>query len=214
MSRAPRRPLTVAASIRLLLGGLVVTGPVVTGVLVTGVVLTALTGCGAPDPGDLFESVEAEATTEVSSVPPPADAHPVTVERVVDGDTLVVTGEPGSVLPTAGEHRVRLLLVDTPEVDGPDADEECLGPEASAFTTDLLPLGSTLMLAADQDPVDDFDRLLAYAWTPEGVFVNEALAANGFAYAVLFPPNDEHIDVVTAAEQRARQARLGVWGSC
>ncbi len=175
----------------------------------------ALAGCsGGRVPVEAFASVEARATTDVSSVPVPADAQEVTVERVVDGDTLVVSGDQGGVLPSAGEHRVRLLLVDTPEVDGPNASEECLGPEASDFTKDLLPEGSTLLLAPDEETVDQYDRLLAYAWTPDGVFVNEALVANGFAYTVMYPPNDEHVGVVSDAEQRARDARLGVWGSC
>jgi micrococcal nuclease len=187
---------------------------VVGGLLVGLVGATGLAGCGRTDPVEAFASAEAAATTEVSSVPAPSDAQEVTVERVVDGDTLLVSGPAGSVLPGDGRHRVRLLLVDTPEVDGPDAEEECLGPEASAFTTDLLAEGSTVLLAADQERLDRFDRLLAYAWTTDGVFVNEAVVANGLAYAVLLPPNDEHIDVVTAAEQRARDARLGVWGSC
>lgn len=177
-------------------------------------VTVGLAGCGDRVPVEAFASVEARATTDVSSVPAPEDAQQVTVERVVDGDTLLVSGEQGRVLPSAGEHRVRLLLVDTPEVDGPDAEQECQGPEASAFTADLLPEGSTLLLAPDQELLDRYDRLLAYAWTPDGVFVNEAVAANGFAFTVLYPPNDEHVAVVSDAEQRARQARLGVWGSC
>ncbi len=173
-----------------------------------------LSGCAAGVPTEAFASVEARATTDVSSVAAPDGAQEVTVERVVDGDTLLVSGQQGSVLPSAGEHRVRLLLVDTPEVDGPEAEEECLGPEASAFTSGLLPAGSTLLLAADEDVRDRYDRLLAYAWTPDGVFVNEAVVANGYAYTVMYPPNDEHVEVVGDAEQRARQARLGVWGSC
>jgi len=173
-----------------------------------------LAGCTARVPTEAFDSVEARATTDVSSVPAPQDAQQVTVERIVDGDTLLVSGEQGLVLPSAGEHRVRLLLVDTPEVEGPNAQEECQGPEASAFTADLLPEGSTVLLVPDAEPLDQYDRLLAYAWTPAGVFVNEAVVANGLAYTVMYPPNDEHVGVVSDAEQRARQARLGVWGSC
>lgn len=190
--------------------------PVLTAVALAGVLAgpAVLAGCGEDPATAAFASAEASATADVSSVPVPADAQEVTVDRVVDGDTLVVSGEAGPVLPDPGEHRVRLLLVDTPEVDGPNAEEECLGPEASAFTADLLPEGSTLLLAPDEELLDPYDRLLAYAWTPEGVFVNEAVVANGLGYAVFFPPNDEHVDVVTAAEDRARTARLGVWGSC
>ncbi|WP_336922119.1 thermonuclease family protein [Aquipuribacter sp. SD81] len=175
---------------------------------------TLLGGCTGYDPAEQFASAEARATTDVAGVAAPADAQRVEVVRVVDGDTLVVRGEPGPVLPDGGEERVRLLLVDTPEVDGPNAEEECLGPEASAFTTDLLPLGSELLLAPDEELLDQYDRVLAYAWTPDGTFVNEALVANGLAYTVFFPPNDEHLAVVSAAEDRARDARLGVWGSC
>jgi len=195
------------------LGGALLTNARLRGVLLGAAVL-ALAGCTDRVPTEAFDSVEARATTDVSSVPAPQDAQQVTVERVVDGDTLLVSGEPGLVLPSAGEHRVRLLLVDTPEVDGPNAEEECQGSEASAFTTDLLPEGSTLLLAPDEEALDQYDRLLAYAWTPDGVFVNEAVVANGFAYTVMYPPNDEHVGVVSDAEQRARQARLGVWGSC
>lgn len=188
--------------------------PVAASAVVCAVSALGLAGCAEQVPVEAFASVEARATTDVSSVPVPADAQEVTLERVVDGDTLLVSGEQGTLLPSAGEHRVRLLLVDTPEVDGPEAEEECLGPEASAVAADLLPEGSALLLAADQEALDQYDRLLAYAWTPDGVFVNEAVVANGFAYTVVYPPNDEHLGVVSDAEQRARDARLGVWGSC
>ena len=208
-----RRSTTAAGHECRVLGGALLTNARLRGVLLGAAVL-ALAGCTDRVPTEAFDSVEARATTDVSSVPAPQDAQQVTVERVVDGDTLLVSGEPGLVLPSAGEHRVRLLLVDTPEVDGPNAEEECQGSEASAFTTDLLPEGSTLLLAPDEEALDQYDRLLAYAWTPDGVFVNEAVVANGFAYTVMYPPNDEHVGVVSDAEQRARQARLGVWGSC
>jgi endonuclease YncB( thermonuclease family) len=165
-------------------------------------------------PTEAFASVEARATTEVSSVPVPADAQQVTLERVVDGDTLLVSGEQGSVLPSAGEHRLRLLLVDTPEVDGPRRRRSAWGPRRPRSRPDLLPEGSALLLAADEEALDQYDRLLVYAWTPDGVFVNEAVVANGLAYTVMYPPNDEHVEVVSDAEQRAREARLGVWGSC
>lgn len=154
---------------------------------------------------------DADAVT-ASSVAPPADAQEVRVVRVVDGDTLVVTGEGGPVVD--GEARVRLLLLDTPEVDGPDTTQECLGPEASEFATGLLPEGSTLRLALDDEPQDEFGRTLAYAWTEDGTFVNETIVRNGYGYAALVAPNDRHIGVLLAAEDAAREERRGVWGAC
>jgi micrococcal nuclease len=147
-----------------------------------------------------------------AGVAPPPDAQEVRVVRVVDGDTLVVAGDGGPVVD--GETRVRLLLVDTPEVDGPDVTEECLGPEASDFAADLVPEGSTLRLALDTEPQDEFGRTLAYAWTEDGTFVNETIVRNGYGYAALVAPNDRHIGVLLAAEDAAREERRGVWGAC
>src|SRR5262249_52868345 len=60
--------------------------------------------------------------------PPPGHG---TVERVVDGDTVIVR---------AGERRldVRLLGIDTPETVDPHRPVGCYGPQASAFTKHLL----------------------------------------------------------------------------
>ncbi|MGF1647701.1 MAG: thermonuclease family protein [Kineosporiaceae bacterium] len=152
-------------------------------------------------------------TVTVSGVAPAPDAQEVRVVRVVDGDTLVVAGDGGPVV-DGGEVRVRLLLLDTPEVDGPDATEECLGPEASDFAAELMPEGSTLRLALDEASQDEFGRTLAYAWTEDGTFVNEAIVRNGYGYAALVAPNDEHVSVMLAAEDAAREERRGVWGAC
>ena len=50
------------------------------------------------------------------------------VERVVDGDTIIV----------AGVGRVRLIGVDTPESVNPRRPVEFFGEEASAFTKQML----------------------------------------------------------------------------
>ena len=51
-------------------------------------------------------------------------------------------------------------------------------------------------------------------WNREGVFVNERLVRRGFARAVLFEPNDLHLDRMRRAEERARHERAGLWGAC
>ena len=58
-----------------------------------------------------------------------------TVTAVVDGDTIDVSIE-------GRDERVRLIGIDTPETKKPDAPIECFGPEASEFTTGLLPIGT------------------------------------------------------------------------
>jgi endonuclease YncB( thermonuclease family) len=153
-----------------------------------------------------------DATVVGTGAAPPADAQEVRVVRVVDGDTLVVAGEGGPVVD--GEARVRLLLLDTPEVDGPETTEECLGPEASAFAAELMPEGSTLRLSLDDESTDRFGRTLAYAWTEDGGFVNETIVRNGYGLAALVAPNDRYLSEVLAAEDAARAERRGLWGAC
>lgn len=72
-----------------------------------------------------------------------ADSEPVTVERVIDGDTIDVRLE--------GEtQRVRLLNVDTPETKHPNEEIECLGPEATEFLEEQLPVGQEIELEFDR----------------------------------------------------------------
>lgn len=147
------------------------------------------------------------------SVPTPADAQAATVVEIVDGDTLVLTAEPGAAL-AGGETRARLLLVDSPEVDGPATTQECYGPEAGEFLAGLVPPGSGLRVTLDTEPQDRFGRTLVYAWREDGIFVNETIARNGAGYAGFIAPNDEHLDPILTAEDLARAERRGVWGAC
>ena len=98
------------------------------------------------------------------------------VDRVVDGDTLV--------LDSLG--RVRLIGMNTPEVVAPaqrqGAPPECYGPEASAATKALLPPGTSVRLETDKAPRDKYGRALAYVFRePDDTFINGRLVEQGFA---------------------------------
>ena len=79
----------------------------------------------------------------------------VTVERVVDGDTIEVNP------PLTWTEDVRLLGVDTPETVDPGEPVEPYGPEASAFTKRQLE-GERVTLIFDQEKTDQYGRTLAY----------------------------------------------------
>jgi endonuclease YncB( thermonuclease family) len=86
------------------------------------------------------------------------------VDRVIDGDTLEVSGE-----------RIRLVLVDAPERD------TRAGPGATESLRELCPVGSTALV--DQDDLqrtDDYGRMLAVVWCGEKR-VNEAVIHAGRA---------------------------------
>ena len=131
-----------------------------------------------------------------------------TVDRVVDGDTVVVDID-GRV------ETIRLIGIDTPETVKPDSPVECFGPEASAATKALLPEGTPLRLERDLEARDDYGRLLVYVTRAEdGMFVNLELVRNGFATLLTFPPNTAHVDDFVEAAESAREQGLGLWSGC
>ncbi len=131
----------------------------------------------------------------------PADAQPVRVVRIIDGDTLQARTEAGTV-------RIRLLEIDAPE------DGACFGDEATEALAAALPVGSTAWVLADRDPVDRYGRELRYLWNADGAFVNLDMVRQGNATAVLFEPNDRFIEDMREAEREARAEGAGLWGAC
>jgi micrococcal nuclease len=133
------------------------------------------------------------------------DGDDVTVDRVVDGDTLVVSGG----------RRVRLIGVDTPETEHPSVDVQCFGREASAFLADLLPRGTAVRLVYDLERTDRYDRTLAYVYRrSDGAFVNGELVRRGFALVATVPPNVRHADELVAWQRDAREHGRGLWAAC
>jgi len=131
-----------------------------------------------------------------------------TVVRVVDGDTVVL--QLGSATETA-----RLIGIDTPETVKPDTPVQCFGPEASAHLKSLLPAGTGVRVARDQEARDHFGRLLAYVWRrADAQFVNLDMVAGGFARPLSIAPNVAHQHEMAAAAAEARSAGRGLWSRC
>ena len=101
-----------------------------------------------------------------------AGAAAQVVERVVDGDTIVVRDV----------GRVRLIGVDTPETVHPGRPVEFFGKEASAFTKRLVD-GKRVRLDYDQQRTDRYGRTLAYVHLPDGTFVNAEIIRRGYGHA-------------------------------
>lgn len=135
------------------------------------------------------------------SVATSSEVYPV--ERVIDGDTLVIRYQ--GVLTT-----VRLLGVDTPETVHPNKPVEHFGREASAFTKRLLE-NEKVRLDFDLERFDRYGRLLAYVYrASDGLFVNEALLREGYAHAYTRFPF-RYLDRFRQLEAEAREARRGLW---
>jgi micrococcal nuclease len=116
------------------------------------------------------------------------------VLRVIDGDTIEVRVN-GEVQP------VRYIGVNTPEKN------ELCADEATAANAALV-AGRDVVLVKDVSERDRFARLLRYVYA-DGVFVNAELVAEGYAEAVVYPPDSGHYDEFLALEATAKQAGLG-----
>ena len=125
------------------------------------------------------------------------------VERVVDGDTVVL----------AGLGKARLIGVDTPEVYG---GVECYGREASAYAKKVLREGRRVRYRLGVDPRDRYDRALVHLWLEDDRFFNAMLVRNGYATPLTVPPNVDYADRFVALAREARRAERGLWapGAC
>lgn len=131
-----------------------------------------------------------------------------TVVDVIDGDTVRLRLE-------SGEEIVRLLGVDTPETVDPNRPAQCFGAEASAYLGALLPTGTHVYLARDQQTRDVFGRLLGYVFVgSENTLVNLELIRNGYADTLSIAPNTTYRTIFAAALRDAKGAEVGLWGRC
>lgn len=145
----------------------------------------------------------AAASTPAAGIP--AKGDDTSVLRVIDGDTIQVSDG----------TRVRLIGIDTPETVDPSGPVGCFGPEATRYANALLPVGTRIRLVYDVERLDRFGRTLAYVYRLiDGVFVNHAIARNGFGLQATFPPNVAHAEEFRVAVAEARRANLGLWQAC
>jgi micrococcal nuclease len=140
----------------------------------------------------------------------PAPPSLATVERVVDGDTVIVRAGTRS-------FDVRLLGIDTPETVDPHRPVGCYGPEASAYTKHLLN-GQRVRLVYDRQLHDVYGRWLAYVYLERqgrnDLFVNARLITAGYARTLSIPPNTAHAAELASLERTAALAGRGLWSSC
>jgi micrococcal nuclease len=137
----------------------------------------------------------------------PPSASPIAlVERVVDGDTVVVRLDGQSV-------KVRLIGVDAPESVDPRKPVERFARESAAFLRQLVE-GKRVRLAYEPAGarIDRYGRTLAYLYrVDDDLFVNRELVARGYAFAYVKYPF-RFMEDFRAAERTAREKGLGLWG--
>lgn len=132
--------------------------------------------------------------------------RPFKVLSVIDGDTIKINYY-------GKEELVRLIGVNTPEVDGPYTDAECFGNEASAISKDYLENQWVIIRGdATQGNRDKYDRLLRYvslAGTDFGGFLIE----RGYAYEYTYETAYDRRGVYLLLQQDAENNNRGLWAA-
>mgnify|MGYP006295073193 FL=1 len=123
----------------------------------------------------------------------------VYIERVIDGDTVE----------TAAGESIRLLGVDTPEIDWENNNSEFYAEAAREFSREQL-LDQNVLLRFDEEREDDYGRTLAYIYH-DGENFNQKLLAEGYASIMIVEPNDKYEEEFKETAEKARQERKGVW---
>jgi micrococcal nuclease len=139
------------------------------------------------------------------------------VSAITDGDTIRCTD---------GE-RVRLLLIDTPEMG-----QGAWGDSARSALSRIIQPGTEVALQTDVQPRDQYGRLLAHVLltpdraapagqggvattgdAPEPVNIGLRMVRGGYAVVLVYPPNVRHDERFRAAADSAKAERLGLWGT-
>lgn len=132
----------------------------------------------------------------------------VTVEKVVDGDIIVLSDG----------NKVRLIGVNTPEST---TRTEEYGKEAVDYTKSELE-GKTVYLQKDVSDTDQYDRLLRIIWleVPNELMneeeirtkmFNAKLVLNGYAEPSNSPPDVTYSEYFVKFAREARENEVGLW---
>ena len=126
---------------------------------------------------------------------------------VVDGDTI-------DVQTADGEARVRLIGLDTPEINRDDGQDDCYAQEARDALNDLI-YGKTVSCApippkTTLTATGDMLRHIYIDGQSAAVVLLETGAAHEYTYDAPYIGQAEHRD----AEHAAQADQLGMWGIC
>ncbi len=139
-------------------------------------------------------------TTTSTTLPPLPPGDDRTVQGVIDGDSFELTDG----------TKVRLIGIDAPDVEN----DACFSAEAMSHLRDLLPPGTMVRLVYDTDRTERLGRTLAFVYRlPDGLFVNVAMARDGFAVQPSSATNP-HAEEIREAVAEARDAGRGLWEAC
>ncbi|WP_447783265.1 thermonuclease family protein [Pseudomonas germanica] len=134
--------------------------------------------------------------------PAPTGLTSVTVQRVVDGDTLRLSDG----------RSVRMIGLNTPELGKQGRSDEPFAVAARKRLQALVDAsGGRVGLLPGTQAKDHYGRTLAHIYSASGANLEAQMLADGLGYQVAVAPNVDLVACQQAAERSARKAGLGLW---
>jgi len=126
------------------------------------------------------------------------EKEPAILLRVIDGDTVVVTGDK-----IGNETHIRMLGINTPEKKMPFSEE------AADFLKQFI--NQTILLEKDKEDIDKYDRKLRYIYAENGSrFLDQEILELGLANAY-YTSGLIYEKQLLNAESQARNLQAGIW---
>lgn len=127
------------------------------------------------------------------------------VAAVTDGDTVVLDNG----------QKIRLIGIQAPKLPlGRDGFETWPLAEEAQAALATLALNKSVQLGFGGEEIDRHERVLAHLFVTDDTgehWAQALMIEAGLARVYSFPDNRRCLDVLLAAEGRARTARLGIW---
>lgn len=155
------------------------------------------------------QTTAVKAVVVKTETPKPATTQSIqkyySVTKVVDGDTITINLDGTS-------ETIRLIGINTPETVDPRKPVECFGKQASDEAKTLLS-GKKVRIEKDstQGERDKYGRLLAYVFRDDGLFFNEHMIQQGYAYEYTYNNPYKYQTQFKADQVLAKSQGKGLW---
>ena len=169
-----------------------------------------VSGCGADsDPAPLSQPPQLLPKPSLQSplqhstdCAPFAKTERVRVAKIYDGDTLTLSDG----------RKVRLVGINTTEMGRDGQPDQPHARRAQQVASTFIRQSDRIELLMDSQVKDRYGRWLGHIYNAAGENLEQHLLQQGLAYHVAIPPNLTLAECFAKAEQRGRDAQLGVWG--
>ena len=126
----------------------------------------------------------------------------ITIKYVIDGDTVI----------TADNKHIRLIGIDTPEINYITGANDTGADAAKNYLTALLKGAGEAGMVFDKEKYDQYGRTLAHLYLKDGTNIQAELLGQGLAVPLTYPPNLKNTRCYYHASDLAREQQRGLWG--